>query len=370
MPDPATSPAPAPSPSSAAPGHSPAVPGRAPSAAPLEPYGRPLNVCILGDEAAYRRLLPDNPGLTSENCVFLGRDATPAQVVSAMPQADVILADVVAHVSAEMIEALPHLRLVNSEGVGFDRFDCAAAAARGVFVCNNQGMNAGAVAEQTVLLMLGLLRSVTAGDASVRQGRQMDAKMDAMRRGITDLADCTVGLVGLGCIGQAVAERLRAFSTRMLYTGRARKDAELEARLGVTWAERDELLAASDIVSLHCATNAQTAGMVDAAFLAQMRPGSYLVNTARGELVDNEALAAALESGRLTGAGLDTVAPEPVTSDNPLLHLSPEAASRVLFSPHVGGITTGSLRRGQLHMWDNVARVKRGERPTCVVNGL
>lgn len=110
--------------------------------------------------------------------------------------------------------------------------------------------------------------------------------------------------------------------------------------------------------------------MVGEAFLAAMKKGSYLVNTARGELVDNEALAQALESGHLAGAGLDTVAPEPVTSDNPLLNLSETAAVRVLFSPHVGGISTGALRRLQRHMWENVYALERGERPTCVVNGV
>ena len=330
----------------------------------------PLTIAILGDEAAYRRLLPDNPWLGSERCVFLGRDASIEDVLASAPDADVILSDVVAPVPAALIEGLPRLRLINSEGVGFDRIDCAAAADRGV-VCNNQGMNAGAVAEQTVLLMLGLLRSVISGDAAVRDGRQMEAKMAGMRRGITDLADCTVGLVGLGCIGQAVASRLRAFGTRVVYGGgHGRKDAALEAELGVTYLPLDELLATCDFVSLHCAVTPETTGMVDAAFLAKMRPGAYLVNTARGELVDNEALAAALTAGRLAGAGLDTVAPEPVTADNPLVNLPAEVAERVLFSPHVGGITTGSLRRGQIHMWENVGRIKRGERPTCVVNGI
>lgn len=353
-PEPASTPAPASTPTFAAP---------SPDA--------PLAIAILGDETAYRRLLPGNPWLDSERCVFLGRDATPDEVVAAAPDAAVILADVVAPVPADLIERLPHLRLINSEGVGFDRIDCAAAAARSVFVCNNQGMNAGAVAEQTILLMLGLLRSVAPNDAAVRAGRQMEAKMAGMRQGITDLADCTVGLVGLGCIGQAVAARLRGFGTRVVYGGgRGPKDPATEAELGVSYLLLDELLATCDFVSLHCAVTPQTTGLANADFFARMRPDAYLINTARGELVDNDALVNALVSGAIAGAGLDTVAPEPVTSDNPLLNLPAEVAPRVLFSPHVGGITTGSLRRGQVHMWENVGRIKRGERPTCVVNGL
>ena len=118
--------------------------------------------------------------------------------------------------------------------------------------------------------------------------------MHFMREGITDLADCTVGLVGMGAIGQATAVRLRAFGCRVLYANRSRRPAELEETLGIEYAGLDKLLAKSDIVSLHCAVTPETSGMVNASFLAKMRPGSYLVNTARGQLVDNKALAEAL----------------------------------------------------------------------------
>lgn len=330
----------------------------------------PVKICVLGDKAYYERILPDNPYLTSDDCLFLGHDATDDEVVAAMPDAEVLLVDAITPVTANLIERLPNLRLVNSEGVAFDKIDLACAAAHSVYVCNNQGMNAGAVAEQTILLMLGLLRGVVPGDAAVRAGRQMEVKMRGMRDGIADLADCTVGIVGLGCVGRATAERLRAFGTRVVYTGRTRKDPALEAELGVSYVGLDEMLPQCDFVSIHCAVTPQTTGMVDDAFLARMRPDAYLVNTARGEIVDNDALARALVAGTIAGAGLDTVYPEPVTTDNVLLNLPPEAAGRILFSPHVGGITTGSMRRGQAHMWDNVARIERGERPTCIVNGL
>ena len=103
---------------------------------------------------------------------------------------------------------------------------------------------------------------------------------------------------------------------------------------------------------------------------AQMKQGARLINTARGELVDNASLVKALESGHLAGAGIDTLAPEPVTPDNPLLHLSQEASERVLFSPHIAGITNGSMRRMQQHMWQNVRLLGEDKRPTCVVNGI
>ena len=251
----------------------------------------PIKICVLGDKAYYERILPDNPYLTSDDCLFLGHDATDDEVVAAMPDAEVLLVDAITPVTANLIERLPNLRLVNSEGVAFDKIDLESAAAHGVYVCNNQGMNAGAVAEQTILLMLGLLRGVVPGDAAVRAGRQMEVKMRGMRDGIADLADCTVGIVGLGCIGRATAERLRAFGTRVVYTGRTRKDPALEAELGVSYVGLDEMLPQCDFVSIHCAVTPQTTGMVDDTFLARMRPDAYLVNTARGEIVDNDALA-------------------------------------------------------------------------------
>lgn len=329
-----------------------------------------MNICILGDKAYYRRILPDNDRIERDDVLFLGRAATNDEVVAAMPDTQILIADAIATVDADLICRLPQLRLIQSEGVSYNSFDCEEARKRGVYVCNNAGMNAGAVAEQTILLMLGLLRGVAVHDAAVRQGRQMEVKMRCMREGVTDLADCTVGLVGMGAIAQATAARLAAFGCRVLYSNRTRKPAELEARLGLEWREMDELLAQSDIVSLHCAVTPQTEGMVDAGFLAKMRPGSYLVNTARGQLVDNAALAQAIVSGHLAGAGIDTLYPEPFEVGDPMLNQPEGAAGRVLFSPHIGGVTTGSMRRGQAHIWENVAALEAGQRPTCVVNGL
>lgn len=330
-----------------------------------------MKVAVLADKATYQHALPGNAQLDDPDVVFLGRTATNDQIVAACPDAEALLFDAIAHIDADLISRLPRLRLLNSEGVGFEGIDLAAATERGVFVCNNPGGNAGAVAEQTVLLMLALLRRLVTGDAAVRAGQQMKVKVSALQTGwVHDLADCTVGLLGIGSIAQATAKRLAAFGTRVLYWSRHRRSPDQEAALGLTYASLDDLLAQSDIVSVHLASTPQTRGLVDGAFLAKMKPTAYLVNTSRGELVDSAALAAALEAGTIAGAGLDTVAPEPVLADNPLLNMGEEAASHVVFSPHIGGITQGSMRRMQEHMWDNVARVARGERPDGIVNGL
>lgn len=182
-----------------------------------------------------------------------------------------------------------------------------------------------------------------------------------MVEGFRELGDCTVGFVGFGAIGQATARYLRPWGCKMLYNKRHPLDEGLENELGVRFASLDDLLAACDIVSLHVPVTDETRGMVDGAFLAKMRSDGVLINTARGDIVDQEALAAALEEGSIAAAGLDTLTPEPVTLDNPLVNLSPEAAGRVVFSPHVGGVAEGMFYRAHRTIWENIARLAAGE---------
>lgn len=191
-----------------------------------------------------------------------------------------------------------------------------------------------------------------------------------MAGGLRELSDCRVGLVGFGDIARAVAVRLAAFGCEVCYTARHRLPREEEARYGVTFMALEEMAAVCDVVSLHCPVTDETRNMVSDALLARMQSTAVLINTARGELVDNDALARALTEGRIAGAGLDTVAPEPVPADHPLVQLPAPAAERLVFSPHLGGITEASFRRAHLHMWRNVERLVDGHRPDNIVNGL
>ena len=191
-----------------------------------------------------------------------------------------------------------------------------------------------------------------------------------MVSGITDLADCKVGLIGFGDIGMATAKRLAAFECELFYYSRHRKAAAIEAEYGITYLPLEKLAATCDIISLHAAVTPETERMIDAGFLARMKKESYLINTARGDLVDNAALRAALIHGTIAGAGLDTICPEPTTADHPLIDLPREVQHKVIYSPHLGGITTGSFRRMHRNMWENALRVSRGERPNHVVNHL
>ena len=198
--------------------------------------------------------------------------------------------------------------------------------------------------------------------------RMQEMKERSMVEGITELGACRVGLVGFGDIAKATAERLAPFGCALYYYTPHRRSPEEEARWGVTYLPLEELAATCDMVSLHCAVTDQTRNMVDEAFLGRMRPTAYLINTGRGDLVDNQALRRALEEGRIAGAGLDTLAPEPVPADHPLVDLPPELRDRVVLSPHLGGITEGAFRRSHLHMWRNAERVAAGEKPDNIVN--
>ena len=218
--------------------------------------------------------------------------------------------------------------------------------------------------------MLMLLRRALEGDRAVREGRQMEMKERCMVEGLTELSACKVGLVGFGDIARAAAERLAPFGCELYYYTKHRRTPEEERKYGITYLPLEELAERSDIVSLHCAVNDETRGMVDDALLRRMKPTAYLINTARGDLVDNDALRRALTEGRIAGAGLDTLAPEPVPADHPLVTLPPEIQRRVILAPHLGGITEASFRRAHAHMWRKAQRLAAGERPDSVVNGL
>ena len=324
-----------------------------------------MKIVILGAEARYRAYQPAMPFIQQQELVFLDKDSTEAEILAAGADAEVLFVDAITVVSAALMEHMPCLRLIHSEGVAFDRIDLSAARERGIYVCNNKGCNAGAVAEQTVLLILMLLR-----DEAVRAGRQMEMKERCMVEGITELSACKVGLVGFGDIARAAAERLVPFGCELYYYTKRRRLPEEEKKYHVTYLPLEELAEKSDIVSLHCAVTEETRNLVDAALLRRMKPTAYLINTARGDLVDNEALRQALLEGRIAGAGLDTLSPEPVPAGHPLTALPPEVQRKVVLAPHLGGITEASFRRAHAHMWRNVEHLAAGERPDNIVNGL
>ncbi len=329
------------------------------------------SILVHTNAARFQEYAPkDDPFVGHAHPVFVPAGATAEEIAELGASCEMCVVDAITPMPKELIRALPKLKLIHSEGVGFNAIDCAAAAEQGIYVCNCKGANAPSVAEQAILLMLGVLRKVVPYDRAVREGRQFETKTKAFAEGCAELGECHIGLVGLGDCGSAVAERLQGFGCSVSYWSAHRRPEDIERKLHVSYLPLDRLLATSDIVSLHVAVTPETKGMADASFLDAMPEGSILINTARGELVDNDALIAALTSDHLAGAGLDTVAPEPVLPYNPLLLLPPDIASRILFSPHVGGSSKSSFRRAHRMIWSNIEAVFEGRRPINIVNGL
>jgi len=231
--------------------------------------------------------------------------------------------------TADVLAAAPRLRLISRVGVGTDSIDLGAAAKLGIMVTAAKGTNEYAVAEHTVGLMLALLRRTVAQDRWVREGSWLRTG-DALGN---DLAGRSVGLVGLGTTGLAVARLLAGFGVRLLG-----HDPAVQRADGVEVLPLSELLRRSDVVSLHTPLTPATANLIDAPAIAAMRPGVLIVNTARGGVVDETALAEALRSGHVAGAAVDVFADEPPLG-SPLLSMT----DRTILTPHIAGITRESM---------------------------
>lgn len=327
-----------------------------------------MKALMILDQERFKKHDPHTAFSDSVTKIFLSRSDLEGEIPPEAKDADFIAVDPIVPLSREWIAQMPNLKIIHSEGVGFDKIDVNAARERHVVVCNNRGVNAAAVAEQAVLLMLGALRSVITGDAAVRGGRQIEAKERMILAGIRELGDCKVGLVGFGAIAKETARRLAPFGCEVFYYDAVRSGPEVEAQYGARWLPLNELRETCDIISLHVPVTPETTGMIDAAFLKGMKRDAILVNTARGEIVDNEALVEALCRGWIAGAALDTVAPEPVPADHPLLKLPDGARERLLFSPHVGGVTHGVFTRAHKNIWKAFETVAKGGTPENVVS--
>lgn len=267
-----------------------------------------------------------------------------AEVDGAYGDAEVLL-HVLAPVTTAVIEGAPGLRLIQKLGTGVNTIDLDAARACGVAVCNMPGTNAAAVAEMALALMLAVLRRTPALDAGVRAGRW--APDPALLDGVGEIGGRTVGLVGFGHSASRLAGVLAALGATVVYTARHRREVAYD------FLTLPELLARADIVSLHVPLDATTRGLVDP---HAMKPGAVLVNVARGGLVDEARLAAALADGHLRGAGLDVFADEPVDPAHPLL-----ALPTVVAAPHVAWLTPETLARSVAVAADNVARLAAGQ---------
>jgi D-3-phosphoglycerate dehydrogenase len=288
------------------------------------------------------------------------RCRTPPELIDLVEEADGVITQF-APVNAAVIEAMRRARVIVRYGIGVDNIDLDAARARGIPVCNVPTYCLDEVADHTLALLLALTRQVVSHCTHIRGGQWGGAtRLTAMHA----LKELTVGIVGFGRIGREVAGRLRAFKCRVLAADPMVPPTEIE-RAGCTPVSLDELLRSADVVSLHCPSTAGTRRLIDRTALAKMKRSALLINVARGDVVDSEALVEALQDGRLGGAGLDVFDPEPIPPDHPLLGMS-----NVILTPHIASASVPAATALRTMVAQTVVKALRGEPLPNVVNGV
>ncbi len=269
----------------------------------------------------------------------------------------------IGHLDSGVLTSAARLRLVQLMSVGYDTFNLSAARAAGIPVAVNGGANAIAVAEHAIMMMLATLKRVHELDAAVRTGGWRSGRGGELR--LYELWHSTIGVIGMGRIGQEVARRLQNWDAKIVYYDPYRLPPERERELNVRYVELDELLKAADVITIHVPLNEKTRHLIDARALGLMKPTAAIVNTARGELIDEAALVETLKANKILGAGLDVLNEEPPPQDHPLFGLP-----NVILTPHMAGPTWQSFPRRFANCFANIERVQRGEKPQWVVPEL
>lgn len=321
------------------------------------PDRKPVIACL----SAYDEVLVRELAGTDDIVVRVGSGGgDPAELAELVTGADLVIADAARRyvLDAAAIDAMDRCRFIQQPAVGYDTVDVDRAAQRGIPVANAPGYNAAAVADWVVMAVLVVLRDGLTADRTMR-APEVHGPHASLPLG-RELGALTVGLVGMGAVARAVAQRLAGFGSEVLFTARSAREIA-----GARQVELPELLAAADVVSLHLPLTPATRGTIGAHQLAAMRPGAVLVNSARGALVDHDALVAGLRQGRPAAAALDVFDPEPLPGDSPLRSLP-----NVYLSPHVAAGTQQARQRVRRMVGENLRRVLAGQPPLHVVNGV
>lgn len=256
-------------------------------------------------------------------------------------------------VSADVLQAAKKLKLLHKWGVGYDNIDIAAAKELGIRVARTTGSNAVPVAEFALGLALSALRFIGYGHAELKQGHWATGKLPG---DTFTLSGKTVGIVGFGAIGQSLAKLLKGFGCTILYSKRQPLDAATEAALGARHASLSDILAQADVVSLHCPLTPETTNLIDTAAFKAMKKTAVLVNVARGGVVNETDLIAALKAREIAGAAMDVFSVEPLPADSELLTLD-----NLVVTPHLAAMAADNFAPTVKRMFDNMARVSRGE---------
>jgi len=263
-------------------------------------------------------------------------------------------------IDAPLLDAAPNIQVVSNIAVGFDNIDVSAATERGVIVTNTPGVLTNTTADLAFALILGAGRRIGESERYLRAGRYRQWRIDLLTG--WDVWGATLGIFGMGRIGQAVARRGRGFDMRVLYHDPFRLSEDAERELGIEFAHKEEVLAQADFVSLHCALTPETRHLIGAAELRAMKPTSVLVNTSRGPVVDEAALADALQAGTIAAAGLDVFEREPE------VHPKLLQCENALVVPHIASASAVTRTRMCVMAAENMLAGLAGERPPNIVN--
>ena len=282
------------------------------------------------------------------------------QLSELLADADAVITQF-APLTTDVIQSMQRARVIVRYGIGVDNVDLLAAKARGIPVCNVPDYCIDEVADQTLAFMLATTRQVLSNCHAVREGRWgLATPLEQMRT----LRDLTVGLVGFGRIGREVAARLQPFHCRVLVHDPAVTDEAVQ-KSGCHSARMDQLFAESDLISLHCPSMPQTRGMINRDSLSAMKQGAILINVARGDLIDSDALCEALLKKHLSAAALDVFTPEPIPSDHPMLQME-----NVIFASHIASCSVRAVRTLRETAATIAAMALRGEPLPNIVNGV
>lgn len=286
-------------------------------------------------------------------------------MIELLKDADGALVNIMPLTSREVLEACPRLKVVSRMGVGVDSIDLHAATELGVLACNVPGVNTVEVADHAMSLLLALTRRVVDSSNLVKKGswgRDREG-MRSIQTSVCCIAGSTMGIIGFGNIGRAFAQRIRGFGPAQIIAYDPYVDQLSGDLYGVRMVEFEELLESSDFVTIHCSATTANQHLIDERALSQMKSTAFLVNTARGSIVDGTALAEALRSGQIAAAALDVMEVEPIPADDPLLDLP-----NVILTPHAAGMSPRFLEECPIRQAENVIRVLQGSPPHGLAN--
>jgi phosphoglycerate dehydrogenase-like enzyme len=296
---------------------------------------------------------------------LLPGEAGKNELTEAVKDADFILGDYTMNtfLDADVLKSATRCQLIQQPSAGYQHIDVDAAQAEGIPVANVAGANAVAVAEHTIMVALALLKKLIISDEKTKAAQWAQDEMATI--GVFELEGRTFGVIGMGRIGREVAKRAAAFGCSIVYFDVVKLPDDVEAELGITYRPLEELLAESDVISIHTPLTPETENLLSEERIAGIKHNAVVINVARGGVVDEVALAVALEEERIDGAAFDVFTTEPISGDNPLL-----AAPKTILTPHIAGATNESRLRIINFAIGNIARALSGEKPEDLVDDV